>query len=100
TQTATGAGTTSPARSRRRDFSMPGQWTPDPAHVAALVAAAVTPETDDRTTLMTLNSRCWPGGQDRTVPAGRQWIRAWGSRPMTAVPHQCGPAAPRCGYCN
>jgi hypothetical protein len=74
--------------------------TPDPAAFSAIFDAAVTPSTTDRTALMTLSARCWPGRDDRTVPAGRHWIRAWGPRPMTAVPHDCGPARRGCGFCN
>jgi hypothetical protein len=74
--------------------------TPDPSAFAAIFDAAVTPTTADRTALMTLSARCWPGRDDRTVPAGRHWIRAWGPRPMTAVPHDCSSASHRCGYCN
>ncbi len=73
---------------------------PDPGFVAALVGAAVTPATTDRTALMTLSARCWPGRDDRTLPAGRHWIRAWGPRPMTAIPHECDGTETSCGYCN
>jgi hypothetical protein len=72
---------------------------PERAKILALIDGAVTDTTTDRTMLMTLSARCWPGRDDRTVPAGRHWIRAWGPRPMQAVPHQCDDGA-RCGYCN
>ena len=75
--------------------------TPEPTPIRALIVTAVTRATTDRTALMTLSARCWPGRDDRTVPAGRHWIRAWGPRPMTAIPHSCdGASAPRCGFCN
>jgi hypothetical protein len=74
--------------------------TPEPTPIAEIVSGAVTPATTDRTALMTLSARCWPGRDDRTVPAGRHWIRAWGPRPMTAIPHDCGSASQRCGFCN
>ena len=76
---------------------MDDRRTPD---VAALLETAVTPVTPDRTALMTLSARCWPGRDDRTLPAGRHWIRAWGPRPMKAVPHDCTLAGARCGFCN
>jgi len=72
---------------------------PDEAAFAAIFDTALTQQTTDRTALMTLSARCWPGRDDRTVPAGRHWIRAWGPRPMTAVPHDCG-TTHSCGYCN
>jgi hypothetical protein len=74
--------------------------TPEPMPLATMISSAVTPVTTDRTALMTLSARCWPGRDDRTVPAGRHWIRAWGPRPMTAVPHDCGGGSQRCGFCN
>jgi hypothetical protein len=72
---------------------------PDQGRVAALLERVVTPETLDRTQLMALSARCWPGRDDRTLPAGRHWIRAWGPRPMTAVPHDCSHAAV-CHICS
>ena len=73
--------------------------TPDPSAFAAIFDAAVTQGTSDRSALMTLSARCWPGRDDRTVPAGRHWIRAWGPRPMTAVPHDCA-SGHSCAFCN
>jgi hypothetical protein len=54
-------------------------------HLAALIRAAVTPESD-RSALLRLSAACWPGRDDRTVPVGRKWIQAWGPRPMTVEP--------------
>jgi hypothetical protein len=54
-------------------------------HLAALIRAAVTAESD-RSALLRLSAACWPGRDDRTVPVGREWIRAWGPRPMTVEP--------------
>ena len=53
--------------------------------IAALVAAAVTEHTDDRSALLRLSAASWPGRDDRTVPVGREWIRAWGPRPIPPV---------------
>jgi hypothetical protein len=72
---------------------------PDRGLVAALLDRAVTADTTDRSRLLALSARCWPGRDDRTLPAGRHWIRAWGPRPMTAVPHDCSRAAV-CHICN
>ena len=65
---------------------------------AALHASAVTETTDDRAALLRLSARCWPGRDDRTVPVGRNWVRLWGPRTMTAAPHRC--VTERCGFCN
>jgi hypothetical protein len=47
-----------------------------------------------------LLARCWPGGADRSVPAARTWLRAWGpARAITPVP-ACGCSAGRCDVCN
>jgi hypothetical protein len=54
--------------------------------IAALLHAAITPDTRDRSALLRLSAACWPGRDDRTVPVGREWIRAWGPRPMTVEP--------------
>jgi hypothetical protein len=51
-------------------------------HFAALLAAAITDKTADRSTLLRLSAASWPGRDDRTVPVGREWVRAWGPRPM------------------
>jgi hypothetical protein len=55
-------------------------------NIAALIAAAVTHQTDDRGALLRMSAALWPGRDDRTVPVGRQWIQAWGPRPMTVEP--------------
>jgi hypothetical protein len=65
---------------------------------AALMNAAITPGTADRAALTRLTATCWPGRDDRTVPVGRNWVKLWGPRPMTAAPHRC--VAERCGFCN
>jgi hypothetical protein len=54
--------------------------------IAALIAAAVTDETEDRSALLRLSAALWPGRDDRTVPVARRWIQTWGPRPMTAEP--------------
>jgi hypothetical protein len=47
-----------------------------------------------------LLTRFWPGGADRSVPAARTWLRAWGpARAIAAVP-DCGCSTGRCGVCN
>jgi hypothetical protein len=51
-------------------------------NIAALIAAAITKQTEDRTTLLRLSAASWPGRDDRTVPVGREWVRAWGPRPL------------------
>ena len=56
------------------------------ADIAALVAAAVTSATKDRGALLRLSAASWPGRDDRTVPVGREWVRAWGPRPLPLAP--------------
>jgi hypothetical protein len=51
-------------------------------NIAALIAAAITEQTEDRTTLLRLSAASWPGRDDRTVPVGREWVRAWGPKPL------------------
>jgi hypothetical protein len=48
-----------------------------------------------------LLARCWPGGGDRSVPAARIWLRAWGPvRAGTRFLPACTCASGRCGVCN
>lgn len=50
--------------------------------IAALVAGAVTERTRDRSALLRLSAASWPGRDDRTVPVGREWVKAWGPKPL------------------
>lgn len=54
--------------------------------IAALIAAAVTSGTEDRGALLRLSAASWPGRDDRTVPVGREWVRAWGPQPLPLAP--------------
>ena len=54
--------------------------------IAALIASAVTSRTEDRGALLRLTATSWPGRDDRTVPVGREWVRAWGPQPLPLVP--------------
>jgi hypothetical protein len=48
-----------------------------------------------------LLARSWPGGADRSVPAARAWLRAWGPvRGGARLLPSCGCAGGRCGVCN
>jgi hypothetical protein len=51
--------------------------TPDPLHLAALAARS---RAEAAALADMLRERCWPGGEDRTVPAARDWVRRWGPR--------------------
>lgn len=55
-------------------------------NIEALIAGAVTGQTADRSALLRLSAASWPGRDDRTVPVGRDWIRAWGPKPIPPVP--------------
>ena len=54
--------------------------------IAALIAAAVTSGTEDRGALLRLSAAIWPGRDDRTVPVGREWVKAWGPRTLPLAP--------------
>jgi hypothetical protein len=48
-----------------------------------------------------LLARSWPGGADRSVPAARIWLRAWGPvRAGARLLPSCGCAGGHCGVCN
>jgi len=47
-----------------------------------------------------LLARCWPGGGDRSVPAARAWLRAWGPARASGPVPACGCSTGRCGVCN
>ena len=66
-------------------------------NIAALIAAAITGQTEDRSVLLRLSAASWPGRDDRTVPVARNWIRTWGPRPMSVEPHACSTP---CASCN
>lgn len=54
-------------------------------NIEALIAGAITERTVDRSALLRLSAASWPGRDDRTVPVGRDWIRAWGPCPIPPV---------------
>jgi len=76
-------------------MSAPGK--PD---VAELVRRADCAIDDDADRLDQLLTYCWPGGDDRYVPAGLAWVRNWGPAPVTARLPVCRCASGRCGVCN
>jgi hypothetical protein len=72
---------------------MDGPGKPD---LAALLRALASSAGE----LDRLVARCWPGGDDRSEPAARAWVRAWRpARAMARVP-VCRCASGRCGVCN
>ena len=70
------------------------------ANIAALIGAAITPGSDDRSDLLRLSAASWPGRDDRTVPIGRRWVEEWGPLPMTIAPHDCAGSLAPCARCN
>jgi hypothetical protein len=73
---------------------------PDRALLAALIRSATRPLAGETRALDRLVGRCWPGGADRTEPAGLAWVRGWGPSRTTARLPDCACAAGRCGTCN
>jgi hypothetical protein len=44
---------------------------------------------------------CWPGGgDDRTEPVARGWVRRWGPNLLEQVAFECTCADCRCELCN
>jgi hypothetical protein len=70
------------------------------AELATLVRGAATPASADHATLVRLAWTCWPGGEDRTIPPARAWLRSWGPVPMSAPEAPCTCHAGRCPVCN
>ena len=70
--------------------------TPDDV-LAALLGTAVTGASADRSELVRLSGMCWPGRDDRSIPAGRQWLLSRAPRALSIAEHACGA---RCGVCN
>ena len=69
----------------------------EPGDIAALIGAAITKKTHDRSFLLRVSAACWPGRDDRTVPIARRWVESWGPQTMSLAPHACtGP----CATCN
>jgi hypothetical protein len=73
---------------------------PDRALLAALIRSAARPLGGETRALDRLVRRCWPGGADRTEPAGLAWVRGWGPSRTTVRLPDCACAAGRCGTCN
>ena len=59
--------------------------------IEALIAGAITEHTADRSALLRLSAASWPGRDDRTIPVGRDWIRAWGPRPIPPLQQDINP---------
>jgi len=43
---------------------------------------------------------CWPGGEDRTEPAAREWVRRWGPGGLPPLRLTCSCPGGRCTVCN
>ncbi|MBJ7332479.1 MAG: hypothetical protein JHC95_21465 [Solirubrobacteraceae bacterium] len=75
---------------------------PRRVHVHAHITAVGRRDEDEAGRLMAALVRgCWPGGvADRTVPAARSWVRAWGPEvPQLAAPG-CECEFGACVVCN
>jgi len=68
------------------------------AHIAAM--GRRTSDDHDRLADI-LCVRCWPGGgEDRSEPAARAWVRQWGGACCHTVALRCTCAQGRCAICN
>lgn len=47
-----------------------------------------------------LRESCWPGGEDRTEPAAREWVRRWGPGGLPPLRLTCACPVGRCTACN
>ena len=47
-----------------------------------------------------LRASCWPGGEDRTEPAAREWVRRWGPGVPPPLRLTCSCPGGRCAVCN
>ena len=47
-----------------------------------------------------LRESCWPGGEDRTEPAAREWVRRWGPGGLPPLRLTCSCPGGRCAACN
>jgi hypothetical protein len=66
----------------------------DEERLRALIASR-----GDDLVLAALVGGCWPRAE-RTVPAARVWLAAWGPARMTASPPACSCPTGRCAACN
>jgi hypothetical protein len=64
----------------------------------AALAARTPAETLALTTR--LQRSCWPGGEDRTEPAAREWVRRWRQGVLPPLRSTCSCPAGRCAVCN
>jgi hypothetical protein len=48
----------------------------------------------------TMLRHCWPGGEDRTEPGAREWVRRWRPSRGAVVPDACTCSRGACPVCN
>jgi len=72
------------------------------ARVRRLIGIAEREETGGRAGLAdSLHRWCWPGGgEDRTEPVARGWVRRWGPNLLDEIVVDCTCAHGRCSLCN
>jgi hypothetical protein len=72
------------------------------ARVRHLIGTAERATTDGRAGLAdSLRRWCWPGGgEDRTEPVARAWVRRWGPTLLGEVAVECTCADGHCSLCN
>ena len=75
---------------------------PHRARVHHLIGIAERETTDGRAGLAeSLHRWCWPGGgDDRTEPVARGWVRRWGPNLLGEVAVDCACAQGCCQLCN
>jgi hypothetical protein len=72
------------------------------ARVHRLIGIAERHTTGERAGLAeSLHRWCWPGGgEDRTEPVARGWVRRWGPNLLGEVAVDCRCAEGQCTLCN
>ena len=74
---------------------------PDRILVESLLTALAARTPAETLALTTrLRERCWPGSEDRTDPAVREWVRRWGPGGLPPLRFTCSCPGGRCAVCN
>ena len=65
-----------------------------------LTALAARTPTETLALSARLRESCWPGGEDRTEPAAREWVRRWRPGGLPPIGLMCSCPGGRCAVCN
>jgi hypothetical protein len=74
---------------------------PERILVETLLTALAARTPAEALTLTTrLRGSCWPGREDHTEPAAREWVRRWGPGGIPPIRLTCSCPSGRCAVCN